>query len=142
MVPNPGMFSMGSLPFPLFPMPCDVICEHGGLFLLNISVSNQPQRPAGLPGTMPGAGAGAMPGGGGMPTTTRPPGGGMQPGGAMPPGGATRPPTGAASLPGGAAATRPPTGAGSLPGGAGATRPPTAGGAGALTTSRFINAIK
>lgn len=132
-----GPYPMGPLPFPLFPMPCDVMCDHAPLFFANIAITNPQQaRPggaAGVPGggAMPGGGGipGGLPGGGGagMMTTMRPGAGGAP--GAVPGAGA------------GAAGARP--GAGTpgagVPGAGGAgatpTRPP--GGAGMPTTSKF-----
>lgn len=132
---QPGYgFSMGQLPFPLFPMPCDIICEHGGLFFANISVSNQPVRPGVMPGAMPSPGMSS----GGMSPPGIPPSGmpppGVRPGG-MP--GALGAPIG---LPGGGVPTT------TRPSGMGPTMPPGGGGVGGgggggggSTTSKFLN---
>lgn len=110
MPPMGGSYPVGPLPFPLFPMPCDVMCDHAPLFFANIAITNPQQvRPAGMPG--------------GMMTTMRPGGAGALPGGAAGPAA-------------GAAGARPGAGVPGA-GGAGATptRPP--GGAGMPTTSKF-----
>ncbi|KAK7604814.1 hypothetical protein V9T40_006000 [Parthenolecanium corni] len=123
MPPMGGSYPVGPLPFPLFPMPCDMMCDHGPLFFANIAVTNPQQaRPAGaagMPGALPGAG------GAGMLTTMRPGGAGGVPGGAA--GGAAGAAGGAAGATG---AARPAAGAAGA-GGMGATGAAGAGGAGA-----------